>query len=234
MLEASLLAIHRANSDYGICIEPVVVDLQSNPSVAAEAAYDLLAKQKADILVGCYTSACRKALIPVLEETGGSLIYPTIYEGEETHPRIFYFGAVPNQLVDPLLSWTMSNLSNQLVLVGNDYVYPRSTGRQVRSIIEGAGGRMLREDYFPLGCEDFSRFMRGLRQLVSRNPTTVVFSTLVGKSIPAFYRQYRLADLPNPIVSAITSEVEFRSMGVGAAAGHYFADGRLSPPHQVP
>ena len=61
----------------------------------------------------------------------------------------------------------------------------------------------------------------------------VVFSTLVGKSIPAFYKQYRLANLRNPIVRPITSEVEFHSMGVESAAGHYFADGRLVPPSQA-
>jgi DNA-binding NtrC family response regulator/ABC-type branched-subunit amino acid transport system substrate-binding protein len=229
LLEASLLAIQKTNADNGICIDPIVVDIKSNPAIAAKAAYDLFTNQKVDIVIGCYTSACRKALIPVLEETEGSLIYPTIYEGEESHPRIFYFGAIPNQQVDPLLSWTMSNLSKDFILVGSDYVYSQSTNRQVRTIIEGAGGTTLHEAYFPLGCEDFSGFLPLLRRLILLNPNALVLSTLVGKSISKFYNQYYLSNLRNPIVSPISSEVEFRDMGVDSAAGNYFADGCLTP-----
>jgi len=230
LLEAGLLAVHQANADNGICIAPVVVDIKSDPNVAAKAAYDLFTSQKVDILVGCYTSSCRKALIPVLEETEGSLIYPTIYEGEEAHPRIFYFGAIPNQQIDPLLSWTMTNLSKCFILVGSGYVYSESTNRQIRTIIEGSCGTTLHEAYFPLGCTDFSDFLPLLQRLILLNPNAVILSTLVGESIPAFYNQYRLANFRNPIVSPITSEVEFRAMGVDSAAGHYFADGFLTPP----
>lgn len=233
LLEASLLAVERSNADLGTSLEALVADICSDPATAARAAHDLLISGKAQVLIGCYTSACRKAVIPVLEETGGSLVYPTIYEGEEVHPRIFYFGAVPNQQVDPLLSWTISHLSADFVVVGSDYIYPRSVNRQARSFIEASGGRILREVYFPLGCEDFAAFFQSLRALRSR-PPPVVFSTLVGTSIPAFYRQLRDAGLRNTIVSPITSEVELSSMGADAAAGHYFADGHLERPHPSP
>ncbi|HSN93288.1 MAG TPA: transporter substrate-binding protein [Anaeromyxobacteraceae bacterium] len=230
LLEASLLGIERANADIGAGLEPVVADIRSDPDTAARAAHELLTGGKVKFLVGCYTSACRKALIPVLEETGGALVYPTIYEGEEAHPGVFYFGAVPNQQVDPLLSWTISHLSARFVLVGSDYVYPRSVNRQVRGMIERAGGQILHEAYFPLGWEDFSRFLQALPALRGWGGAPVVFSTLVGRSIPAFYRQHREGGLGNAIVSPITSEVELRSMGLAAAAGHYFADGHLEPP----
>lgn len=233
LLEAGLLAIHRANADNAISINPIIVDIKSDPAVAAKASYDLLTSHKVDILVGCYMSSCRKAIIPVLEETGGTLIYPTIYEGEEAHPQIFYFGATPNQQIDPLLAWTMTNLSKYFILVGSDYIYSQSTNRQIRTIIEGAGGITLHETYFPLGCIDFSEFLPLLRKLIIMNPNAVILSTLVGKSIIAFYNQYRVANLHTPIVSPITSEVEFRAMGVDSAVGHYFADGHLTSPSKT-
>jgi DNA-binding NtrC family response regulator/ABC-type branched-subunit amino acid transport system substrate-binding protein len=232
LLEASLLAIERCNIDLGTRFEPLVADIRSDAATAARAAYELKA-QRAEVLIGCYTSACRKAVIPVLEETGISLVYPTIYEGEEMHPRVFYFGAVPNQTVDPLLSWTTSHLSSDFVFVGSDYIYPRSVNRQARSFVEALGGRILHDEYFPLGCEDFSQFLQGVRTLRSARPPAI-FSTLVGKSIPAFYKQHRDMGLRSAIVSPITSEVELSCMGLEAAAGHYFTDGHLENPEVSP
>ncbi len=222
---ACLLAIEHANANYGLQFEPVTADIKSDPDLAAKSAYELLRSSKVDLLVGCYTSACRKSLIPVLSDTHGTLLYPTVYEGQESHPGIFYFGAVPNQQVDPLLSWSMANISNRFVLVGSDYVYPRSINKQVRALVERAGGSIVSEAYFPLGHEDFRTFMLTLKQLYRKHPSLVVFSTLVGTSIPAFYRQHHAAGLPRPIVSPITSEVEFAAMGAPAASGHCFSDG---------
>lgn len=232
LLEASLLAIERCNVDLGTRFEPLITDIRSDPATAARAAYELKSRQ-ADVLVGCYTSACRKAVIPVLEETGISLVYPTIYEGEEMHPRIFYFGAVPNQTVDPLLSWTTAHLSSDFVFVGSDYIYPRSVNRQARAFVEALGGRVLQDEYFPLGCEDFSQFFQSVRALRGRRPPAI-FSTLVGKSIPAFYKQHFDAGLRSAIVSPITSEVELSCVGLEAAAGHYFTDGHLENPEAHP
>jgi DNA-binding NtrC family response regulator/ABC-type branched-subunit amino acid transport system substrate-binding protein len=230
LLEASLLAIDRCNVELGTGFEPLVADIRSDPATAAHAAHELRS-QGAKVLIGCYTSACRKAVIPVLEESGVSLVYPTVYEGEEVHPRVFYFGAVPNQTVDPLLSWTVSHLSRDFVFVGSDYIYPRSVNRQARGFVEALGGRILHDEYFPLGCEDFTLFFQ--RSLRSR-PSPAIFSTLVGKSIPAFYRQHREQGLRSTIVSPITSEVEFGCVGIDAAAGHYFADGHLESPDAPP
>jgi DNA-binding NtrC family response regulator/ABC-type branched-subunit amino acid transport system substrate-binding protein len=232
LLDASLLAIERCNIDLGTAFEPLVADIRSDPATAARVAYELKS-QRAEVLIGCYTSACRKAVIPVLEETGVSLVYPTIYEGEEMHPKVFYFGAVPNQTVDPLLSWTTSHLSSDFVFVGSDYIYPRSVNRQARSFVEAMGGRILHDEYFPLGCEDFARFFQGLPALRTARPPAI-FSTLVGRSIPAFYKQHRAMGLQSAIVSPITSELELHCMGFEAAAGHYFADGHLENPGVAP
>ncbi|GAB4258776.1 MAG: hypothetical protein Kow0092_06610 [Deferrisomatales bacterium] len=223
--QACLLALEQANRDWGLGLEPVSVDIRSDPATAARAAHELLSAQGVDVLVGCYTSACRKALIPVLEETGGTLIYPTVYEGEELHPQIFYFGAVPNQQIDPLLAWTTTVIGDQFILLGSDYIYPRSINRQVRNFVERSGGNVLHEAYYQLGTVDFRGSLQLLGRILRRAHRPVVFSTLVGTSIPAFYQQYRQAGFAPPIVSPITSEVEFGEMGQQAAAGHYFADG---------
>jgi len=220
-LQASILAIEEINRSRSIKFEPIIRDSKSNPRTAAEEAYGLFAHSKIDALVGCYMSSVRNAVIPVLNETGGLLLYPTLYEGEQKHPNIFYLGAVPNQQVGPLLSWAINKISSNFVLIGSDYVYPRSTNRYVRSWVQRAGGRIVSEKYFSLGCSEFGSFFKELKRLSRSFSSLVIFSTIVGTSVVSFYKEYRRNELRFSIISPITSEREFEIIGKGASAGHY-------------
>lgn len=219
-LHASLLAIDEINQTKAIQFEPVVADVQSDPNVAAKEAYRLLKQERVDALVGCYMSSVRNSVIPVLNETGGLLIYPTVYEGEQAHPNIFYLGAVPNQQVEPALSWAIENISSQFILIGSDYVYPRSTNKKAEEYILNAGGQKILEEYFPLGCQQFDPFFEKIKAHPKAHSSVVVFSTIVGTSAVEFYKEYRKNKLPFPIISPITSEREIQLMGVEAATGH--------------
>ena len=219
-LQAALLAIDDVNSTTDLIFEPVIRDAKSDPRKAAREAYSLFNDSQIDALVGCYMSSERNSIIPVLNETDGLLLYPTLYEGEQVHPNIFYLGAVPNQQVEPLLSWAIENLSSNFVLVGSDYIYPRSTNRQVRQWVENAGGNICNETYFPLACTGFDSFFQELRSLCNLWPSLAVFSTIVGTSAVSFYKEYRKNKMPFTIISPITSEREIHCMGKEASAGH--------------
>ena len=219
-LEASLLAIEEINKRGAVTFEPVVRDAQSNPAVAAREAYNLFTESKIDILVGCYMSSVRNSVLPVLNETGGLLLYPTVYEGEQIHPNTFYLGAVPNQQVDPVLSWAIHHLTDNFVLVGSDYIYPRATNKKVKQWIENAGGRICMEQYFPLGCRTFGDFFPRLQHLSKSVPSFVIFSTIVGTSVVDFYKQYKQNRFSLPIISPITSEREIKAMGKEYSCGH--------------
>ena len=219
-LQASLLAIKETNKHSEFKFEPVIRDAKSDPKTAAREAYKLFKESNIDFLVGCYMSSVRNSLLPVLNETGGLLLYPTLYEGEQTHPNIFYLGAVPNQQVEPMLSWAINNLTNNFVLVGSDYVYPRSTNRQVKQWVENAGGSICIEEYFPLGCSNFGEFFTKLRDVCMSSQSFVVFSTIVGTSVVDFYKEYRKNNFPFPIISPITSEREIELMGKDISHGH--------------
>jgi len=225
-LQACLQAIDEVNSSGRVRFKAVIEDIQSNPQVAAEKARKLLLKDGVDLLVGCWTSACRKAVLPVLDETGGLLLYPTNYEGQEAHPQVFYLGAVPNQQVESTLSWVVGNLATRFILLGSDYIYPRSANQQVRRWVERIDPQMIvLEKYFPLGFSDFGNCLNELRPLLAAETPTVIFSNLVGSSVVDFYRQYQQAGLNSPIISPITSEREIAAMGPEAAAGHYCTSG---------
>ncbi len=225
-LQACLLAIDEVNSHGRLHFRAVIEDIQSNPQVAAEKAQKLLEKDQVDLLVGCWTSACRKAVLPVLEETGGLLLYPNNYEGQESHPQVFYLGAVPNQQVESILSWIVGNLASRFVLLGSDYIYPRSANQQVRQWVERIDPQMIAlERYFPLGHSDFANCLDELRPLLDDGTPTVIFSNLVGSSVVDFYRQYHQAGFRAPIISPITSEREIAAIGPEAASGHYCTSG---------
>ena len=219
-LQAALLAIEELNKKSGMKFESVIRDAKSDPHVAAREAYSLFKDSKIDALIGCYMSSVRNAIIPVLNETGGLLLYPTVYEGEQVHPNIFYLGAIPNQQVEPMLLWAINNSSSNFVLVGSDYVYPRDTNRQVKKWVENAGGSVCLEAYFPLGCSEFDDFFQKIGNLRKVCPAFVVFSTIVGSSVGFFYKEYKRQKIPFSILSPITSEREIQYMGKEASCGH--------------
>jgi DNA-binding NtrC family response regulator/ABC-type branched-subunit amino acid transport system substrate-binding protein len=219
-LQAALLAIEELKQGSLVEFEPIIRDVKSDPVIAAQEAHDLIKEVGVDVLIGCYMSSERNALIPVLDQTGGLLIYPTLYEGEQLHPSIFYLGAVPNQQIEPLLSWAITNLSYNFVMVGSDYIYPRSTNSQARQFLENVGGKILAEYFFPLGCDKFDYFFSDLKKMVTTQAGFVLFSTIVGTSVAHFYQEYKRNNIPYPILSPITSEREIRIMGIDAARGH--------------
>lgn len=221
--DATLLAIEQLNADGGINgrpLEPVVEDYASIPALAMEKAEKLILRDRCVATLGCYTSASRKAALTVFERENSILLYPTLYEGQECSPNAIYTGAVPNQQLVDFIPWIIHKLGADFFLIGSDYIYPHETNRIVKTLLEFHGGRVLGERYVPVGHVDFTDIITQIR---ATKPSTV-FSTLVGDSVVAFYRQYRQAGLyadDLPITSPITTEEEIRAMGPEYAAGHY-------------
>ena len=123
-------------------LESVVVNPNSDWDLFAEKSRELLAKEKVAVVFGCWTSASRKSVLPVFEELNGLLYYPVQYEGEESSRNIFYTGAAPNQQAIPAVRYLMSKEGGDVrrwVLLGTDYVYPRTTNRIVSAYLTAEG-----------------------------------------------------------------------------------------------
>ena len=123
-------------------LEPVVVDPASDWGLFAEKARKLLAKEKVALVFGCWTSASRKAVVPIFEELNGLLFYPVQYEGEESSRNVFYTGAAPNQQAIPAVQYLMSKEGGEVrrwVLVGTDYIYPRTSNRILEAYLTSKG-----------------------------------------------------------------------------------------------
>jgi urea ABC transporter urea binding protein len=217
LLEAELMAIDEINKTGGILgrqIEPVTMDGASTPETFAQKAQELLSSG-VKFLFGCWTSASRKAVKPIVEDADGLLWYPVQYEGLEESEHIVYTGSCPVQQIVPAVEWVLAHIGSRIFLVGSDYVYPRTANNLIRSRVETIVG----ERYVPQGGMDFASII----EEIQRQKPDVVFSTVFGESNLAFYRQYHAAGIDAqsiPIMAVCVSETELQPIA-DLAAGHY-------------
>jgi urea transport system substrate-binding protein len=223
LVEAEQMAIDEINANGGVLgrkIEAVIEDGASENSVFAEKARKLLQVDRVAAIVGCYTSASRKAVLPALNRSKGLLYYPTYYEGQEQDKHVLYPSQEATQSVIAAVEWMAREKGKTFYLVGSDYIYPRTCNQIARPTIVKAGGRVLGEDYAPLGHTEFSTIINKIR---AARPDCI-YSTVVGGSNVAFYKQLRAAGLDGNrqvLLSTVVSENEIDGIGKDDAAGYY-------------
>ena len=157
--DVALMTIAEINAKGGVLgkqLEPVVVDPASNWPLFAEKARQLVAQDKVSVVFGCWTSVSRKSVLPVFKELNSLLFYPVQYEGEELEKNVFYTGAAPNQQAIPAVEYLMSadgGGAKRFVLLGTDYVYPRTTNKILRAFLKSKGVKDsdISEVYTPFG-----------------------------------------------------------------------------------
>jgi two-component system NtrC family sensor kinase len=219
---AALMAIAEINQAGGVLgkiIEPIIADGASNPAIFAREAQTSIQDYGAVALFGCWTSATRKAVIPVLEKYNILLWYPVQYEGLEESACVFYTGSCPNQQIMPAVRWFLAQNRKRFYLIGSDYVFPRTINKIVRAQLEREGGSCLGEQYLPLGATHFE----SIAAFIDQVKPDVVLNALNGDSNIAFYQQFQAAGIDPqevPILAVSVAEEELRRIGE-AAVGHY-------------
>lgn len=219
---AEMMAIEEINANGGVLgkkIEPVIEDGASDWPTFAEKAKKLLQKDKVATVFGCWTSASRKAVLPVFEQNKGLLWYPVQYEGMESSPNIFYTGAAPNQQIVPAVEWLLKNKGKKFFLIGSDYVFPRTANKIIKAQLAAMGGELLGEEYTPMGHTDYSTVINKIK---AAKPD-VVFNTLNGDSNVAFFKQLKDAGMTSKDIttcSVSVAEEEVRGIGALNMEGH--------------
>jgi urea transport system substrate-binding protein len=223
VVDATLLAIEEINRDGGLLgreIEPVVADGRSDwPTFAAEAER-LITQEGVSVVFGCWTSASRRTVKPIFEEHDHLLFYPVQYEGLEQSENIVYTGAAPNQQIIPAVKWCADHLGKKFVLVGSDYVFPRTANAIIKDQLTAIRGEVLAEEYILLGSTDVDR---AVQQIVETQPD-VILSTINGDTNVAFFEALRGAGItPDkiPTMSFSIAEDELRTLGVEPMVGDY-------------
>ena len=232
--DVTLMAIEEINAKGGVLgrkLEAVVVDPASNWPLFAEKARQLLTQDKVAVVFGCWTSVSRKSVLPVFEELNGLLFYPVQYEGEELSKNVFYTGAAPNQQAIPAVEYLMSKDgggAKRWVLLGTDYVYPRTTNKILRAFLKskGVAEADIMEDYTPFGHSDYQTIIAKIRKFASEGKKTAVVSTINGDSNVPFYKELGNQGLKAtdvPVVAFSVGEEELRGVDTKPLVGHLAA-----------
>ena len=226
MIDAEVLALEEINRQGGLLGRPVrwvIADGASDWPTFARQAERLIREHDVKVIFGCWTSACRKGVLPVVESHDHLLLYPMAYEGLEQSPNIVYTGAAPNQQITPAVQWCHETLAaRRFFLVGSDYVWPHCVNRIVKDQLTGLGAELAGEAYVPFGSTDVADVAA---QIAAAEPD-VILSTVVGDSALPFARAIRAAGLEpetTPIVTFAVGENELRGAAAADMAGHYAA-----------
>jgi urea transport system substrate-binding protein len=212
-------------------LEAVVVDPASNWPLFAEKARDLIQNQKVDVVFGCWTSVSRKSVLPVFEELNSLLFYPVQYEGEESSRNVFYTGAAPNQQAIPAVEYLMGEdggSAKRWVLLGTDYVYPRTTNKILRAFLKakGVAEADIMEKYTPFGHSDWQTIVADVKKFASAGKKTAVVSTINGDANVPFYKELgnqgiKAEDIP--VIAFSVGEEELSGIDTKPLVGHLAA-----------
>jgi urea transport system substrate-binding protein len=231
--DVALMTIDEINAKGGVMgkkLEAVVVDPASNWPLFAEKARQLIANDKVAAVFGCWTSVSRKSVLPVFKELNSVLFYPVQYEGEELEKNVFYTGAAPNQQAIPAVEYLMSKDgggAKRFVLLGTDYVYPRTTNKILRAFLKSKGVKEsdIEEVYTPFGHADYQTIVANIKKF-SAGGKTAVISTINGDSNVPFYKELGNAGLKAtavPVVAFSVGEEELRGVDTKPLLGHLAA-----------
>ena len=226
-----LMMIEEQNKKGGLLgkqLEPVVVDPASNWPLFAEKTRELLAKEKVDVIFGCWTSVSRKSVLPVIEELNGLLFYPVQYEGEESSKNVFYTGAAPNQQAIPAVDYLMSQGVKRWVLAGTDYVYPRTTNKILESYLKSKGVAQsdILVNYTPFGHSDWQTIVSDIKKFGSTGKKAAVVSTVNGDANVPFYKELAnqgVSASDIPVVAFSVGEEELSGFDTKPLVGHLAA-----------
>lgn len=228
VVDAENLAIEEINKAGGVLgkkIEAITEDGASDWPTFAEKAKKLIDQDKVATVFGCWTSASRKAVLPVFESKNHMLWYPVQYEGQECSKNVFYTGAAPNQQIEPSVDWLLEKYKGlPFFLVGSDYVFPRTANTIIKAQLEAKGGKVVGEDYLPLGNTEVTPIITKIKAAMPDGG--VIYNTLNGDSNVAFFKQLQGAGLgPDkyPSMSVSIAEEEVKAIGVEYLKGHFAA-----------
>jgi urea transport system substrate-binding protein len=226
MIHAEVLALEEIKESGGLLgrdIEWIIADGKSDWPTFASEAQRLIEEEKVNVIFGCWTSASRRSVKPVVERNSHLLIYPMAYEGLEDSANIVYTGAAPNQQVIPAVSWCFEALkARKFFLVGSDYVWPHCVNEIIKDELKALGAECAGEAYILFGSTAVGPAVEGIKKA---NPDVIV-STVVGDSNEAFYQRLHAAGVRperTPVLSFSIAEDELRKLPVPAMVGDYAA-----------
>jgi ABC-type branched-subunit amino acid transport system substrate-binding protein len=193
------LAVEEINTEGGVLGRELVlvpVDGGNTPAAVATEIDALIRVGAVEAVTGWHISAVREVLAPSI---GGRIpyAYTALYEGGEHRPGVFMTGETPDQQLGPTLDWFAASAGvRRWTIVGDDYVWPRSTARAARRFLRQIDGTVCDEMYVPLGTTDFSRVLNR----VEASRCEAVLMLLIGQDAVEFNRAFSASGLDRDVL----------------------------------
>lgn len=224
VVQSSELAAEEINAAGGILgktVEVVVADDGSGAAGAQKAFDFLIFQEEVDVLISMETSAARNGGLPIVSRGRVPYIYTSLYEGRSCNPYLYANGAVPEQMVAPIVDYFMNGSeAKKFFLVGSDYAFGRGMLEFTRDYIEGQGGEVVAEEYQPMDATDWTTIISKMR---STEPDAVIMSTAGGAPNVTLQKQFKAAGIEALVGNLSVDEATAKSMGADAEGIHIAA-----------
>ncbi|MDX8408695.1 MAG: urea ABC transporter substrate-binding protein [Mariprofundales bacterium] len=223
--EMTRRALEQINTTGGLLgrrIKIFTADSASTETQSARQAGRLIRQQKVDVIFGCWTSACRKAVKPVVERHHKLLFYPVQYEGFEQSDAIIYTGTTANQQIIPALMWSIKHLGKRIYLVGSDYIFPRMTSLIIHRYANAKGATIVGENFVPLGDDNFT----AVAEQIARLKPDVILNSVNGSDNVALIhalRHHGIRSKHTPMLSFSLDAYQLNKITPAEIAGDYVA-----------
>ena len=198
------------NSQNKIYLEKYNYSPESTEETYIKGAEYLLNKDLS-LVFGCWRSADRKAVLPIFEKHDNLLCYPVQYEGNECSKNILYFGACPNQQINIGIEYGIKNISTQVVLIGSDYVFPRTANKIMKDYINNLNAELLDEIYVSMDETNFDKITSNIISK-HKNKKILIMNTINGDSNKYFfeslYKNFKIK-FSNSVLSEVFNVVSF-------------------------
>lgn len=224
VVQSSELAAEEINAAGGILgktVEVVVADDGSGAAGAQKAFDFLIFQEEVDVLISMETSAARNGGLPIVSRGQVPYIYTSLYEGRSCNPYLYANGAVPEQMVAPIVDYFMQGSeAKKFFLVGSDYAFGRGMLEFTRDYIEGLDGEVVAEEYQPMDATDWTAIISKMR---STEPDAVIMSTAGGAPNVTLQKQFKAAGIEALVGNLSVDEATAKSMGADAEGIHIAA-----------
>jgi len=194
------VALHELNEQSGIGGRPVqvsVIDSALEAPVPVESVIEsLIENNQIDAIVGMHISAVRQSLTKVVR---GRIpfVYTPLYEGGEQSPGVFAIGDTPQRQLEPAIGHLHDHFRlKKWALVGNDYVWPRTSHIFAKRKIAQLRSDIVYERYLPFS----SNRMEETVERISQSGADGILLSLIGQDAVAFNRVFGAMNLHTKIV----------------------------------
>ena len=185
--QVAVAELNRTNGINGRRVQLLMIDAAVEAGEPIEEVVnELIEVGGIDAIVGMHLSAVRQRLSKVVRQRI-PYIYTPLYEGGETTPGLFAIGETPQEQLGPAMQMLHQRFRpRKWALIGNDYVWPRSSHSYAKTRLREMDAELAMECYVPFGMLK----MDALVDRLEASGADAVLVSLVGQDAVNFNRTF--------------------------------------------